>query len=669
MIFLFLENSNLFDGMEKVEPIDYSPEELEDRALWIRQANFAYDQRQQRYTELDDMTPDEWYYSNQKARNAYIKPRINPSDVRIVTGITREKTNTIVSSLLNYNLEGDLMSFDEMNMPQLEYSRVVSDKIKQSRKVESPSYDVKRAEYYDELGTQGDVWVLEEWVEQELVKKTMSERVVKDVTKAKWTTRYDYPKKYCNSRLICGLNVYLGNIRQRHVELQPYIVLREEITRYEAESRYKSYERWKNVPYAISRTVSTSEGGINNTINNWTMVEVGENMVEVLYCFNKWTNSYQLMLNGIPMLPVGFPLEYLLGVCEYPISHGWLEPIPFFALSRSVPSKTKVSQAMMDEMWKCMILKTRKSYKPSLANNTGQVLTERIFDAGWIQNNIDPNKLQPIGDNSGVSGTEYQMLVEIQKFIDQASVTPLFQGQSPGSKLTATQIIEQKQQQLMNLGITMVGVINLEISMLWLRTYNILKHWVQEKEVVRTVDGKLKRVMEYEQDVMDAEFEDGESGMRIVEFMDGELPESEQVLAEEQLLTKKFGLPIRKIYFNREELEDLKYRYFFSVVPTERNSSELRSALYMDNLQKAFGLFGPQSINLEYAKKRWANYQKEDPTKFFLPPTQMPMGGIEGLVNGVSGEGPGSGGTQKSLIDEILPRPQKRPSLLDLAAS
>ena len=55
----------------------------------------------------------DWHEKNAKAANAYIPPKKNKTDTRIVTGTTQEKGITLLSALLNYNLEPNISAFDK----------------------------------------------------------------------------------------------------------------------------------------------------------------------------------------------------------------------------------------------------------------------------------------------------------------------------------------------------------------------------------------------------------------------------------------------------------------------------------------------------------------------------------------------------------------------------
>lgn len=639
----------------------YDDEEIEARSEIISQLNKAYHQRQQRYTELDDMTYDEYYVSNAKAANGYIPPKLNAEDVRTVSGVTREKCNTLVSSLLNYNLEPEFEAFDKDDIPQKELGDTFTDLVRKSRKLEIVDYEVKRPLIYSELVSQGTCFVAERWLEFGVPRKKLDNVAFEDILKSKWKEDSQITRRVCDAQLVSGLNVYLGNIREFFLELQPYIGLRRVLTRAEAKSIYGKWARWDNVPAEITKTTEASSNSI--PYQNWQMIETETKMVEEIIYMNKWTNTYQVLLNGVCMLPVGFPLEYVAGEIEYPIAKGDVEPISrYFAYSRSIPAKTKFNQALFDEMVVALVVKTRKSYKPPMANNTGKSLSKKIFYPATIHNDIDATKLQQIGDNSGVNQSEFQAIEFVKRIIDESSVSPVFEGNSPGGKQTAREIVELKQQSMMKLGLVVLGAINLEKKMAWLRLNNILKNWTQPIDnEVDDVKGQITDQKVYGSVSMDSEFDDQTSGKRVVQFTDQPLPHPDQIMAEEDVLSKRRGVKVRKVYIHVEELQQNKYTWAVEVTPTEKNTSELRAALFEESVGKAMGLFGPQAMNMEEIKKRWALNQKWDSDKMFAQqPQQMPG------QDGVPGIQPPGG---SPISDQMQPQQMQKPSLNTLTAA
>jgi hypothetical protein len=101
-------------------------------------------------------------------------------------------------------------------------------------------------------------------------------------------------------------------------------------------------------------------------------------MVEVLIYQDKFNDEFQILLNGVMQLPVGFPMPWEHG--EYNLVQGHLEPISaFFAYSKSIPDKTFLDQQVLDEMYRLAVLKTQKSFMPPIANYSANILTKSML--------------------------------------------------------------------------------------------------------------------------------------------------------------------------------------------------------------------------------------------------------------------------------------------------
>jgi hypothetical protein len=146
--------------MEKEKKqVVYAEEELKFRYNKIRELCYMRDDRDQIHPELDNMTYLEYYDNNRKKDLSFIPPKKNRADVRVVTGTTREKDTTLLSTLLNLNLEPNITAFDTDDMVVAELGDNMSDSVKKSREIEN--YDKKRPIIYREMISQGDVFVQE----------------------------------------------------------------------------------------------------------------------------------------------------------------------------------------------------------------------------------------------------------------------------------------------------------------------------------------------------------------------------------------------------------------------------------------------------------------------------------------------------------------------------
>lgn len=635
---------------QDLEQPKYNEEEITYRGFLIQRLYNASESRAEKYTEFDDMTYTRNYEENAKAANAYLRPKKNEEDTRIVTGTTKEKVGTLVSALLNYNLEPNIVAYDDNDLEVEELGESMEKLVEKSRKIEE--YDDKRPLIYKELVDQGTCFVEEVYIEKQCVEKKIkdidwSEGV--DPSKIKWDKKMKKVYGTCEAKLLVGTKVFLGNIREFDIRQQPYMFVAEIVPYENAKTIFGKWERWKYVPRNLKEVYESVDSG-ETDYYNWTSRELEKNMVEVIRYYDKNANEMMIMCNGVMMLPAGFPLTAVSPSGEYPVAKGDIDPFQFFAYSKSFPNKTKVDQQVLDEVLRNLILKLQQSFSPPMANNSNRVLSRRIFFPGTITRGVNTDKVKPLLDSIGVTNSDFQMFQLIKEGINEKTVSPVFSGDTLPSRTTATQVLETKKQQMMKLGMTIWGVISLERQLAWLRIYNILANWT--KPVDKRVD-KLKSELKdvYRTVTIDSKFDDGVPGRTIIDFDPaGTELDSYQIEAENKMLSRPGGKKVRKYYLNGKELRQLKTKWYVTVQPTEKETSELKQVMFSQKIQDAYNLFGPQSVNQEYAKQRFALVSGEDPEKFFnQAPQQQMQQGVPGMEEAAMAEGEIGGTIGKEL--------------------
>ena len=621
---------------EKVETVEYSEAELKYRGYLIERMELARDLRDQAFDEFDGQSYLEYYESNSRAACSYIPPKKNAREVRIVTGTTESKIEAILSSLLNFNFEPNITAYDERNTEIAELGENTEALIRKSREIENPDWEVKKPMVYREALIQGTVFLEEtmiEWQDLEKKLKKGMDWIDGIGMKQTWEESKSKVHRECRVNLLAGPNVYLGNIKDFYMDSQPYVFVRTYITYEEAKSLFGEWSRFKHVPAIINSFADKTESRL---YNDWSLLEQKPGFVEMIKYYDKPNNEFQIVLNGVLMLPQGFPLSTLLGRNVYPIIKGDIGPISkFFAYSRSFPARTKVDQEMLDEFYRLAIWKTRKSVAPSLANNTGKELTSKIFDPATITNGIDPNRLQEIGKNDGVSQAEFNMIGLIRETIDGKSVSPVFEGNQGQGNQTATEIVTLQKQSIQKLGGTVYGIMNMEEQMSWLRLYNVLNSWTQEQDKrVNKIRGRIES--EFMRVEIDDTLEDGSAGTRVINFTE-ELPSSSQIMARENLQRGR-GKKILEVYLNPKLLRDADINWKITIVPTEKEADALEQAQFTADIAEGAQLFGNpvfnQIYNGEYVKSVWAQKRKLDKDQLFAKqPMQMP-GQVPGQTPG-----------------------------------
>ncbi len=653
-----------------MQKLNYLSEaENKQRDQIIEDLNNAYRQRSQTWVELDDQTYDRWYIANKKAATGYIRPKLNKQDIRTVTGTTREKCNIIVAAMLKYNFDFNLIAFDKEDMPQLDLANGIGDLVRKSRLLEQPTYDDKRALIYTEFVSQGNVFLLESHVEEEVVRKRMDAKPFDDAFQANWTEAKELVKR-CEMDMVPGINVYLGNMREYYMDKQPFIGLRREIHETEAEALYGHTKRWQQAKEEQNTHVLNDQG--EQEYNNWMMITPLKQFKEEIRYFNIRTNTYQVLLDGVPMFPENFPLEYLNGVLKYPLVKWNCEPISrYFAYCRGISSKNKFNQAMADEMFRIILLKFRQSTTPAVSNMTGKTLNKSIFYPSTIHQGVDPDKIKPLGITNGVTSSEFEIFQLIKSSIDEASVSPIMGGAPTGGRQTASQFSQLAALALQKLGMIMVGAIQGEEELLWLRTYNILTNWTSPLD--GTLDKIKGEIGKYRTESIGTQFSDGKSGIHTVRMMKKPLPGPNQTLAEENILSRRKGVDVRITNLDVDALTSLKYKFKYTVTTVDKEHTELKGALFEESMLKAKQIW-PTAVNDAYAQDQWATYKQLDPKKLFISNAPTPQGSLV-MKNGNPYGGfsmpgmPQPGGQQagsqstpgsKTLAGQILPQTSQK---------
>jgi len=638
-------------------------EENESRSADIKRMQEAKLMRDADRKEFDGMDYLTWRETNQQADMNYIPPKLNKQDVRTVMGTIREKDNSLLSSLLNYNFEITVTAYDKDDSEMQELGSIMQDMVRKSRELED--YDAKRPLIYRELITQGDVYVLEEWKERWRIERKVPfswENGTK-VEDFKVKSELKSAGAKAEATLLPGNKVYWGNIKEPNKVEQPY-VFTVEIVPYEiSRAMFSKWQRWVNVPKQIRKEDTGSE----TEYMDWTLLPQSDGQVEKIWYFSKPENRAQLYLNGVPMLPKDFPLTEISTSGEIPIIDGYCEQIPFFAYGKGIPAKTKVEAAVLDEMMRLAILKAQQSYAPPMANNTGRELSASIFVPGTTHDDIDIEKLKPIVEG-GVTNSDMAFLDYMKKVLDSKSVNAVFMGETASDRQTATEIMEMKKQQLMKLGLIVWGVVQFEKRLNWMRIHTIVSQWTQKidsnvDQVTKKLTDKFRRVS------VDTTLEDGSKGKRIYEFNPEKAQNMspDQIRIEEELMSLRENRPVRKSYIDPELLREMKLSWNVQVVPTEKDTSDLHRIMLIQNIRDAATIFGPQSLNLDYIQKRFANAIKEDAARFFLKPEQVQQMMAQQTGQPVPGQQPQGVPSVGGQIGEQVAKTVARPALKKLA--
>lgn len=631
----------------------YTEDEKEDYKELVTVLTQMRNNLQRPLIEFDDLTFFQQYEENRKADLAYNRPIDETVDFRVTTGLTREKDTTLLSTLTSMNYQPNITAFDKDNSLIAGLGEEMEDLVIKSRELEN--WDEKRVSIYRELIAQGTVYVEEVYIER-AIPKAFETNWMPNMPIANFKGDempiYDVEGK-CEAKLHLGKYVMVSSMNEEEVQNNAVVALYEEIDRSEAKSIYGGWERWKYVPEEVTDASNPFTASQQTTKTgsdfSWNTYKVGKGKVGVTKIFKRFSNEYQILLNGVMMLPCEFPLTKISPSGLIPLAKGLNERIPNFAFGKGIPSKTRVDQKLYDTLLRAMVGKAWQSYRPTLGNRSGNVMSRDMIASGQMIHGIKQNDIFPLLPAQLLTLTtgDISMFQMVKEMINDKSVTDSYAAQTQQSGTTATQIINEQKQTMLKLGSSIDGVKSLEKRLILLRIYNIIATWTKanesplEEEVTQVIDGvtmvigkkpnALKTEKKYKKVTQEKSFDDGKSGYKMTQFIgnDTKLPNVREQIKMEDKMAEEYGKPVRLSYLNAEWLRSLRVIWDIGVTIQSDQDDQMQLLVYLDNLTRVAQLFGVQAFKQDYVLQRIASKMSEDFDKMFN--VQDVMGSIEAM--------------------------------------
>ncbi len=571
----------------------YSTDQKDYCSYLQKRLSRAKDQKAQRYEEFDGHTYYEDYSENIKIANTKLPAKKNDDDVVVAAGTVEAKLDALLSHVVNLDLGPEVISYDRYNNRVNELGIALTDTIfytEQRDGGELAGDKEKKLLRLRELLSQNAVFVQEEWLRSFERKKKLAQKYNGEFKNWKeWDDKLELVFEGPSRTLLYGPNVYLGDITEYFMEKQPYHFVAIHQSYDIAKTKYGKFENWQYVKKGkVTDTLSEEQQTIYD--NTFRLTEVKDEQVEILLYQDKPNDEFQIIINGVMMLPIGFPLSAVSPGGEYnvvkqvfrPISHKFAYGKPFVRQG-SVREISKI----IDEMLKLFVLKTRKSFSPPYVNTSGKVISRRVLSPGRISMGFSPDALQKIGEEGqGVTANEYNILKELQERVDKSTVSNQFAGQQGKANTTATEVVELQRQAKLTLGLTIAACEFLELKLAYLRLWNILENWYEplEQRVV-TVNDVRKYVNSYRNVTRETNIDgEGIGERQIIPTDDDPVPQASIIRAMEREEEGKRGMPVRKIFLNPTGMKVAKTRWYIVITPKEKESSAFFKLLFREML-------------------------------------------------------------------------------------
>lgn len=608
-------------------------------------ATRARDQREQSFKEFDDLTFSQAITVCKDARNSYLTPVENDGEVRVVTGTTESKVDALWNAVFNQNLESEIHAYSEFDVEDTNLGRTLTKVVYRTNTMEDEE-DLWH-EFVDELISMPAVFLQESTDFETYYDKTFKKgswddyffHNTKDIElqKEEWFT-IALPKK----RIWKAEEVYLGDIRlpARLFDLQPYIFTYRQLTRDEAEIYYGKSPRWK---YVRAGMPQYQEMKSYQSDADWRFASnLEDDIIEevVYYCLGD--DEMQIILNGVPMLPVGTPMRSRYKT--YPLKMYVAKQIRGFAYGRPVTMMARMLQAIRDENFRLMILKYRQSIFKPIVSKAKVILNKDMWLPSAVTYGIDANDFDELV-NDQVNSSDFGLNSMIEKEIENfMNVNALLQGQAAGDRVTAQEIAARMKQAMVMLGTALVSYMRAKRDMTYLRVYNVIENHTlpigkRYNKSLDVIEDVYRAFSLSNQDVFD-----GTAGEEVIQFMDRPLTSEErQLTLDIERRSRDVGRPKRFSFINVKKLRALRFYFRVIVTAKEKRTSLMERESFKKDAFEAIQL-GAQvgrPVNGQYLTDEYAKRTGLNPNKLFTPPAAPPVAG--GMMPG------GAPGTPEAL--------------------
>jgi hypothetical protein len=613
-----------------VEAPKLTEAEVAERSFDLNKLYSISQVRESPQPQFDGMGYMKYNETNEMADISFIPAKKNKMDSRVVSGITHEKDSSLLSLVQSFNFEGKVRIFYK-NEENYAASNAMTAWVRKTRELEN--YDAKRPQYYRNMFVQGTSFVEEAYVEHYVPKKVITGTI--DPTKLEnvdWVNAgMEKVSDGCVSHLVDGKKVFMEDIRQPNIQLQPGVYTVEYVPREYVRTIWGDSSRWKNVPYKATPSATSGYVTQGSIYSDWTFSEVDYTKCEIIKAYRPFEARYQVYINGVPMLPAGFPLKAISPSGLIPIAKGDLDLMNMYAYSKSIPAKTKMDQAVYDEFIRVLLIKFQQSAFPPRGNMSDQVLSSNILMPGRMNQDLTPDMIPSLlGENHGPTTADFSIVNMLKEQIDSKSISTLLEGNPNGQDVTLGQYMDMQKKQMLKLGGIFDAFINWEKEMLKLRTLNLIGNGAQPIGKIKSpYTGQM--INQYRDVSMDDNFGDT-TGTHVLKFTEDSntgIRSSEDIAAQELKYKEETGKAIKYTYIDpgllREILDDPDYYLCYEVVPVDKNNDKLTQALFVAMITQAANIFGIDSMNVEELKKRYASVMGEDFDDLFLDPQALQM--------------------------------------------
>lgn len=576
----------------------------------------TFNQRTRDYRHLNDVSLEEYWDGQRDSVDAHVDPPTDPLEEwrsQAYRPKTRNKTFAASAVLVASGVGVDFTAQNLERSIDREMSKFADDLY--SYTLEQEHFDFKEAIAVHEQSVTGTVHIFDEIV--------WDKRMVKEITDIDFETddityelkeRVDF--KGCRSEIVPNEECYPGDIWEPDVQKQPYFI-RRRITTYEsARSAFDKYANWKHVQKGSHNFLPTTED------EKEEIRESDDDKIEIVWYWNKPSDEYQIIINGVPMKKhdAGFPYPHK----NYPMAKGvntFFSDFRFY-FGQGVPNLNRDEQTTTNDLWRVMIDSVKLAAEPPVAVSSPDLLDSDIMVPRAVVPKGPDDVIEPLRTvAAGLSNDIFQVMQMNEIQTDENTIDSIPAGKQPQGDPTATEIraVVGASERLRGFAEILLG--DLLIQHARLRLPNALWFFTHDEEYQQIVIDNVKVNV-------------GGTGKRKIIFADAVDIPSEQDILKAEVEAADRGEPTDFIVVDKDGVMDYRFHIAISAVPKPRRTASTR---LLRALEK-FRVYSQAGMDPDRNRRDLAEAFGDDPDEYVpkAPPAPeaplQPQGQLPGAT-------------------------------------
>ena len=426
---------------------------------------------------------------------------------------------------------------------------------------------------------------------------------------------------------------YFGSLFTRHMDEQPDCVWRKLMRIKDFKSEFSG---WGGAKYVLPGGDLTDETYFASFTSE-EIREVDSELVEVIRYYNKESDQFVILANGVWVNPLGDK------VCPLPFSH---KELPFFSVvfepfssdfpyGKAAPDKYLNEQDAINALYNMMLDQTYVSIHKPLVTGDEDALDDVELVPGKVNYiGADVANIQEL-QISPPSNAAFSMLNILHQSLQESSVDATQQGQA-GEDRTATATRIAAAAAARTFGLFIQFVFHGWKRKAKLRVSNILQFLTLPDQIEKVLgdDGEEQFKEAFGSFKLETQLMNGKTGNRIIEMVDKETLEEKFAnrLTERAELEPK---GIEKLYILPEFIRNFEWDVTPIPDSTIKETPDVEQALALQFQQQVLSLY-PDLSNREAMFDELLRVFKKDPSQFKL---QLGQSMIPGMGQPTQGQG------------------------------